>query len=215
MKITNTFNNNFIQNYLCLNFQSHLNSYQDYLIEFQQQSDSKEQEYFSDGESDSESKTFLSQFQVYQNLQMPKQLRKSLRLLMKMIHHLNILNFAAFKLMNIVINKQIYQDSQLDVFIQDKIIPNFYKLSSEKYVTIIQLFFQLSNKSFSNQIKKQIDQNLKNYTYLQLKISKFSFELQKAFYFSIIYEYLQCLRIQFTFMQLQLMYLQQLNQKQQ
>ncbi|CAD8158333.1 unnamed protein product [Paramecium octaurelia] len=135
---------------------------------FSQQSVSKEQEYFSDGESDSESKALLTKFEVYQhfvNAQTTEDVIKAFNennLSYEQIH------FAAFQLMNIVQHKQVSQDSQLDAFIQEKIIPNFDKLSSEQSVTIIQLFLKLSNKSYCTQIKRHIDQNLKNYTYLQL-----------------------------------------------
>ncbi|CAD8067894.1 unnamed protein product [Paramecium primaurelia] len=135
---------------------------------FSQQSAFKEQEYFSDGESDPESKALLSKFEVYQhfvNAQTTEEVIKAFNennLSYEQIH------FAAFQLMNIVTHKNVQQDSQLDSFIQEKIIPNFEKLSSEQSVTIIQLFLKLQSKSYNIKIKRHIDQNLKNYTYLQL-----------------------------------------------
>ncbi|CAD8145406.1 unnamed protein product [Paramecium octaurelia] len=135
---------------------------------FSQQSGNKEQEYFSDGEYDSESKALLSKFEVYQhfvNAQTTEEVIKAFKdnnLSYEQIH------FAAFQLMNIVTHKHVQHDSQLDAFIQEKIIPNFEKLNSEQSVTIIQLFLKLQSKSYSIKIKRHIDQNLRNYTYLQL-----------------------------------------------
>ncbi|CAK77159.1 unnamed protein product (macronuclear) [Paramecium tetraurelia] len=135
---------------------------------FSQQSAYKEQEYLSDGEIDYESKTLLSKFEVYQhfvNAQTTEEVIKAFKdnnLSYEQVH------FAAFQLMNIVTDKHYLHDSQLDAFVQETIIPNFEKLNSEQCVTVIQLFLKLQTKSYSIKIKRHIDQNLKNYTYLQL-----------------------------------------------
>ncbi|CAD8069962.1 unnamed protein product [Paramecium sonneborni] len=138
------------------------------IVCFSQQSILKEQDYLSEGETDFDSKDLLSKFEVYQHFANAQTTEDVIQAYNKNNLSYEQIHFAAFQLMNIINYNQISSDSQLDAFIQEKIIPNFDKLTSEQSLTIIQLFLKLQNKSYSIQIKKHIDQNLKNYTYLQL-----------------------------------------------
>lgn len=79
-------------------------------------------------------------------------------------------HFAAFQLTNIVKERKLSPQEleEMDKFITENIIANFEKLNPQQAVTIFLLFIRINNKRYSASIKKHIEANLRNFSYLQL-----------------------------------------------